>query len=92
MRVRRREFLGIGGRAALLTLAACASRPSEFFGDHNADGTVEARVAALVQAYDSQGDHRTATEGDIAAATWLVDEARKTGAEGMLESFELLRV
>jgi hypothetical protein len=92
MDIRRRDFLAIGGQAALLTVAASASSPSRLFADDNAGGTVERRVAALVQAYDNQGDHRTATEGDIAAANWFLGEARKAGAEGTLESFELSRI
>jgi len=92
MDIRRREFLAIGGHATLLAVAASASSPSRLFADDNAGEAVERRVAALVHAYDNQGDHRTATDGDIAAANWLVEEARKAGAEGTLESFELRRI
>lgn len=81
--MRRREFL-IGGSSAMLGLAACASRPGEV--------TLERRVAAIVQAYDAQGEHRTGTPGDIAAADWLADEMRRAGAEAHLESFDLSRV
>ena len=61
--------------------------------DHEgAASSVERRVAAVVQAFDGQGNHRTATEGDIAAGHWLAGETRKAGVEAVLESFSLSRV
>src|SRR4051812_40690281 len=92
MPIQRREFLSIGSKVALLSLAGCASRNSGFLRDDDQAASVERRVGAVVQAYDSQGDHRTATEGDVAAANWLADETRKAGAEAALEFFDLSRV
>ena len=44
------------------------------------------------QAYDAQGNHRTATSVDNASAEWLALEARRFGVEPSLESFTLSRV
>ena len=51
-----------------------------------------ARAAAWLQAWDSQGPHRTGTEGDAAGADWLMREAAALGAEVRAESFALDRV
>ena len=51
-----------------------------------------ARAAAWLQAWDSQGTHRTATEGDDAGADWLVAEAERLGARVDVESFAVDRV
>ena len=82
---RRRKLLAAGGGVALLALNSCALRA-------RTNDSVESRVARWVQTYDSLGDHRTATPGDIAAANWLADEARKAGADVALEPFDLSRV
>ena len=52
-----------------------------------------ARAAAQdwVMAWDSQGDHRTATPGDEAGAAWLAAEARAMGAAVEIESFPIAR-
>lgn len=53
----------------------------------------EARVAAWLKAWDSQGVHRTGTDGDEAGATWLAREA--TAIAGPIvtnESFHLERI
>ena len=85
MDVGRRKFLAIASQTALLSLGSCATKPT-------AETSIESRVAAAVQAYDSQGDHRTATEGDVAAANWLAAETLKAGCEAVLEPFDLSRV
>jgi hypothetical protein len=36
-------------------------------------------VAAVIQTYDAQGNHRTGTEVDKASAEWLANELRKLG-------------
>src|SRR6267143_1508207 len=92
MHIRRREFLAIGGQATLLGLTACSAKTSGLLDNEGAGSSVETRVTAVVQAYDGQGDHRTATQGDIAAGNWLADETRKAGVEALLESFNLSRV
>ena len=92
MHIRRREFLAIGGQATLLGLTACSAKTSGLLDNEGAGSSVETRVTAVVQAYDGQGNHRTATQGDIAAGNWLADETRKAGVEALLESFNLSRV
>jgi hypothetical protein len=49
----------------------------------------EERLGAVVEAYDAQGNHPTATPVDNAAAKWLALEARRAGVEPLLESFSL---
>src|SRR5262249_23729139 len=53
---------------------------------------LEQRVAAAIQAYDAQGNHRTGTEVDKASAEWLANQVRQLGAEPSLELFTLNRV
>ena len=53
---------------------------------------LEQRIAGWMEAFDAQGNHRTATEGDNASAAWLVREARKFGVAASLEYFALDRV
>ena len=50
------------------------------------------RAAEWLQAWDSQGFHRTATEGDEAGADWLTAEAERMGAQVDNELFALDRV
>lgn len=52
----------------------------------------EARVAAWLQAFDTHGNHRTATAGDQASADWLIAEARRLGVEATVEPFPVSRV
>ena len=93
MDIGRREFLVLGGQSAVLALAACATKtPPRLADDGVAESSPERRIAAVVQAYDGQGNHRTATDGDIASANWLIAESRKAGADALLESFDLSRV
>jgi hypothetical protein len=53
---------------------------------------LEQRVAAVIQTYDAQGNHRTGTEVDKASAEWLANQVRKLGVEPSLEPFTLSRV
>ncbi|MHB1206174.1 MAG: M28 family peptidase [Rhodospirillaceae bacterium] len=53
---------------------------------------LERRVAGWMEAFDAQGNHRTATDGDKASADWLVREAGKFGVAASLEYFALDRV
>ena len=50
------------------------------------------RAAEWLQAWDSQGFHRTATEGDEAGAGWLTVEAERMGAQVDAEVFALSTV
>ena len=47
----------------------------------------QGRAAAWLRAWDSQGPHRTGTEGDHAGADWLAAEAAAMGAAVTVESF-----
>ena len=51
-----------------------------------------ARAASWLQAWDSQGIHRTGTTGDRASADWLAREAVSLGAAVSLETFWLNRI
>jgi hypothetical protein len=55
-------------------------------------GTLEERVATVLQAFDAQGNHRTGTAADNASAEWLANEVRQLGVEPSLEPFTLSRV
>lgn len=50
------------------------------------------RAATWLQAWDSQGTHRTATHGDTAGAEWLEREATALGAHVIVEAFALDRI
>lgn len=76
MRVGRRAVL-LGG-AALMTSGM---------------GSAEVlRATTWLRAWDSHGNHRTATPGDDQGAEWLAAEARAMGASVAFESFALDRV
>ena len=45
-----------------------------------------------LRAWDSQGSHRTATDGDEAGAVWLAREAASLGAAVTSEAFTLDRI
>ncbi len=49
-------------------------------------------AAAWLHAWDSQGFHRTGTDGDEAGAVWLVREATALGAQVGSETFSLDRI
>ena len=51
-----------------------------------------ARIARVIEEYDRQGIHRTATAVDDASAMWLAALATRAGATATLESFALDRV
>ena len=53
---------------------------------------LEQRVADVIQAYDAQGNHRTATEQDNASAEWLAAQLSGLGIQPSLEPFPLDRV
>jgi hypothetical protein len=53
---------------------------------------VTSSVAGWLRAWDSQGFHRTGTEGDEAGAAWLAEEAGRLGAVVTTEAFTLQRI
>ena len=90
----RRAFLGIGGGAVTFALAASAAKTEMLTSPeqpHTSDG-LERRVAAVIQAFDAQGNHRTGTEVDNASAEWLANQVRQLGSEPSFEAFTLSRV
>ena len=50
------------------------------------------RAARWLAAWDSQGNHRTATDGDKAGAEWLAEEAAALGADVAIEEFAVERL
>jgi hypothetical protein len=92
--VQRRAFLVAGSRAMVLALAASASASSPLFAKQltsSADG-LEQRLADAIEAYDAQGNHRTATAVDNGSAEWLARRIRQSGVQPSLESFTLSRI
>lgn len=91
----RRAFLADSGGTVMFTLAAGAARTERLAALEQLqmppDG-LEQRVAAVIQTYDAQGNHRTGTEVDKASAEWLARQVRKLGAQPSLESFTVSRV
>lgn len=49
-------------------------------------------IAKIIQQYDSQGFHRTATKVDQLSAFWLVQHIKKLGIEAQLQPFSLSRI
>lgn len=90
----RRAFLVVGGQTALLALAATVTRPRAAGASQEtaAPAGVEQRVAAVIEAYDAQGNHRTATEVDRRSGEWLAAQVRQLGVKPVLEPFALNRV
>jgi len=82
--ISRRNFIQVTG-AGLLTITQREIPVS-------LQDTLEQRVPRLLQAYDAQGNHRTATEVDRRSGEWLAREVRQAGAEASLEPFSLSRV
>jgi hypothetical protein len=56
------------------------------------DAGVTSSAADWLRAWDSQGFHRTGTEGDEAGAAWLAEEAGRLGASVTTEAFTLHRI
>lgn len=50
------------------------------------------RAASWLAAWDSHGNHRTATAGDEAGAEWLAAEAAALGADPAIEEFRIQRL
>ncbi len=77
---RRHSFGLFLGFAAVLTSA------------HAASPEAEARAAAWLKAWDTQGIHRAATVGDEAGAAWLTREAAAITGQVTSETFSLERI
>jgi hypothetical protein len=76
----RRDWLSMTlmSGAAVATLRAQSAR--------------EARIRAIVEAFEKQGFHRTATDVDRASADWLCREVEQAGLTPTRESFSIDRV
>src|SRR5215469_6267159 len=91
----RRTFLVRSGQTVVCALAAHTpeSRPWAVQPQsQDSSNTIEQRVAAVIQAYDAQGNHRTGTDVDRKSGEWLVEEVRRLGVNPSLEPFTLNRV
>jgi hypothetical protein len=74
--VHRRTFLVASSRVLLAGtfVSACDLSPSFVKGQASSFNGVEQRLAAAIEAYDAQGNHRTATTADNASAEWLTQQ------------------
>jgi hypothetical protein len=80
LRISRKRFLSLLGVSATgLSLGSCTREGGEA-------ESVEERVSGVIAAYDSQGIHRTGTEGDQICARWLADEVDRLGVASSLEA------
>lgn len=81
-------------RSEFLRLGLGASAGWVLFGERlRGQGTDRAaRVSRLIEEYDAQGIHRTATDVDNRSADWLGEWMRRAGSEVRLEPFPLQRV
>jgi hypothetical protein len=93
--MKRRAFIVGTSQALTFALAGRTIRAfpsSEQQLSEASTGTLEQRVATVLQAFDAQGNHRTGTAADNASAEWLANEVRQLGIEPSLEPFTLSRV
>lgn len=86
----RRRFLIASGGALPWGWAARAEEAQRIVASQNE--ALEERLAAWIQIYDTQGNHRTGTEADLTAAQWLAAELHRVGLAPTLEPFEFSRV
>jgi hypothetical protein len=85
--ITRSEFLRLSLSASLGWYVRRADAQS-----NDTAGERAARVSRIIEQFDAQGVHRTATEVDNRSARWLSDEATRAGASAQLESFAIRRV
>ncbi len=52
----------------------------------------EERIKKLIEEYDSQGIHRTGTEGDSKNAQWLADHIKALGLNPNFDTFNFKRI
>src|SRR6185295_17821358 len=98
----RRDWLSMTTLPAAAWLAAPAfakgqdgpaNRLRQGFGAREAgrDGQEE-RIRAIIDTFEKQGFHRTATDVDRASADWLCREVEQAGLAPVRESFSIDRV
>ena len=92
--VQRRALLATSGRAMVAALLGSTGLTSRLFANEHASSSdmLELRLAELIEAYDAQGNHRTATAVDNASAEWLAGQIRQSGIEPSLETFSVVRI
>ena len=92
--VQRRAILLAGGRAMVGALAAFASATSPLLANERTSSSdaLEQRLAGVIETYDAQGNHRTATAADNGSAEWLGRQIQQLGVQPALESFALDRI
>src|SRR5215468_7448401 len=91
----RRTFLVRGGQTLVCALAPHAAKSriqAVQIRSADSSNTIEQRVAAVIQAYDAQGNHRTGTDVDRKSGEWLVEEVRRLGVNPSLDPFTRNRV
>jgi hypothetical protein len=92
--VHRRTFLVTSSRALLAgaVASACDLIPPFAMAQTSSFDGLEQRLAAAIEAYDAQGNHRTATTADSASAEWLVQQIQQIGLKPALEPFAVTRI
>jgi hypothetical protein len=93
--MQRRYFLLTTGQASAFAAAARTTRAvvsRERQPSQASSNELEQRVASVLQAFDSQGNHRTGTAVDNGSAEWLAGEVERVGIKPSLEPFTLSRV
>jgi hypothetical protein len=92
--VQRRALLATSGRAMVAALLGSTGLTSRLFANEHASSSdmLELRLAELIEPYDAQGNHRTATAVDNGSAEWLAGLIRGSGVEPSLETFPLDRI
>jgi hypothetical protein len=81
----RRAFLAVSGQTAMLAMAAGVAKAARL-GRSQEPATlsvVEERVAGMIEAYDSQGNHRTGTAVDTQSGELLATHIRRIGVEAV---------
>src|SRR5258708_37308464 len=89
--MQRREVLVAAGRVAAVALSAAIAGRNRVFaqGQLPSSNALERRIADIIEAYDAQGNHRTATTTDHASADWLAAQRRQAGAVPAFEPLAL---
>jgi hypothetical protein len=91
----RRAFIRVTGQTAVLALTgADTSGAARLTRTKQAPTTpeIEERIAALIEAYDAQGNHRTGTTVDRLSGEWLARHVRELGVDAALEPFPINRI
>ena len=78
----RREWLALTTMQAAASIAALATRQD----------SREERIRGIIQAYERQGFHRTATDVDRLSGEWLCGEVEQAGLMPSREAFSIERV